>query len=54
MGLKNKTNYIPKVSTFYVEKDIYVNRLESVIFGVKTCILQTRTECKGGAHGIEF
>ena len=31
--IMNKTCYILKVSKFYVEKkDIYVNRLESVIF----------------------
>ena len=30
----NKTFDTPKFSKFYVEKDIYVNRLESVIFGM--------------------
>ena len=26
--------YIPKVSKFFVEKNVYVNRLENVIFGM--------------------
>ena len=30
----NKTCYVLKVSKFYVEKGIYVNRLESPIFGL--------------------
>ena len=31
-----------KVSKFYVEKHIYVNNLEKVIFRISMCILQTR------------
>ena len=35
------------VSKFYVKKDIYVNRLESVICDMYMSILQTRTKCNG-------
>ena len=34
--------------------DIYVNGLESVIFSMQMCILQTRALCKGGSHGTEI
>ena len=34
IGTKWGTCYITKVSKCYVEKDVYVNRLESVILGM--------------------
>ena len=34
--------------------DVYVNGLESVIFSMQMCILQTRALCKGGSHGTEI
>ena len=36
------------------EKDLYVNRLESVIFCTETCILQIRTSGKWRLHGTEI
>ena len=39
--LGNKICYIQKVSNFSVKKDIFVDRLESVIFGFQMYILQT-------------
>ena len=43
--MRNKTCYIPKISKFYVEKGYlwYGSRLESWIFNIQICILQTRT-----------
>ena len=38
-----KTRYILKVSTTFVAKGYHVNRLESIIYGMQMCILQTRT-----------
>ena len=36
------------------KKDIYVNGLESVIFGMQLCILQTRTNAKEGLMELNF
>ena len=36
------------------EKDLYVNRLESVIFCTETCNLQIRTSGKWTLHGTEI
>ena len=36
------------------KKDIYVNRVKSIIFGMIKCILQTRTQWKGGNPKVEF
>ena len=33
--IEDKTWYIPKVNKFYIEKNIFVNRLETVIFGMQ-------------------
>ena len=41
LGIKHVINQ--KLAYFMHKKDIYVNRLESVIFGMQMCILQTRT-----------
>ena len=35
------------VANFMYKKDIYVNRIKSVIFGLQMCILQNKTKCKG-------
>ena len=32
------------------KKDIHVNRIESGIFGMQMCILQSKTKCKGGTE----
>ena len=37
-----------KVNKLSVENNLYVNKLESDIFGTKMCILQTRTYWKVG------
>ena len=39
----NKACYIPKVSKFYVEKNVFVYTLENFSFGIYMCILHTRT-----------
>ena len=43
----NKAQYILKFTKFYKKKkkkiDIYVHRLESVVFDMKMCMLQART-----------
>ena len=41
-------NIYENLANFMCKKDIHVNRLESVIFGMQMCILQNKTECKGG------
>ena len=42
-------------ANFLQEKDLYVNRLESVIFSTEMCILcQIRTYWKVGLHGTEI
>ena len=43
-----------KLMNVLLKKDIYVNNLESVIFDMYMFIWQTRAQCKGWPHGIEF
>ena len=43
----NNTCYIPKLSDFSVEKEIYIKSLESAIFG------RPELNTKEGFHGIE-
>ena len=54
--IEDKTWYIPKVNKFYIEKNIFVNRLETVIFGMQMYFtdLNIMERGRGGAHGIEF
>ena len=52
----NTICYIPKVCKFYIEKDIHVNTLESVIFDMSVGIVFYRAEhnVKGEPNAIEF
>ena len=44
IGTKLGTKYVmyQQLANFVLKKDIYVNRLESVNFGIQMCILQIR------------
>ena len=52
IGIKFGTDYIiyQKLENFMDKKDIHVNRIESGIFGMQMCILQSKTKCKGGTE----
>ena len=41
------------LANFLEKKDLYINRLESVIF-TEICILQSRTYWEVGPHGTEI
>ena len=43
-----------KLTTFLQKEGIYLDRLESVIFSMLMCILQTRTYAKGGLMELKF
>ena len=48
--LRTKLVIHQKLANFIYKKDLYVNRCESVIFGMWMCILETKAEhnAKGG------
>ena len=52
IGTKLGTEHIiyEKLATFIYKKDIHVNRLESAVFGMQMCILQSKTKCRGATE----
>ena len=49
IGIKSGADSIinRKLANVMYKKDIHVDRRESVIFGIKMCILQNKIKCKG-------
>ena len=50
----NKACHRLKVSKFYIEKDIYVNRIGSVSLACKCVFYRPERNAKGGPHIIGF